>query len=115
MGYGEEIYYVLSELMGDYAYGLALALAAFIVVLYMLDADEWNGRIGSVFLDLSILATVAGFVTLVLCIADEFPYGMVRKIFLMPSSVSIFLVRRFSDFSTQSIIVFPLGLSFRLV
>ncbi|KAL7531828.1 hypothetical protein ACHAXR_005796 [Thalassiosira sp. AJA248-18] len=77
MGFGEQIYYSIAIEMGQHAYGLALGLAVIILVLYMLDADEWTSQAGSIFLDLCILAIVCGFVFLVLLIADLFPYGMV--------------------------------------
>eukprot|EP00970_Alexandrium_tamarense_P018467 scaffold13340_cov212-Alexandrium_tamarense.AAC.22 len=77
MGLGENIYYAIADEMGHYAFGLALGLATFIFALYMLDADEWESKVGSIFLDVSILGIVCCFVLLVLFIADQFPYGMV--------------------------------------
>mmetsp|Transcript_7337 Transcript_7337/g.16629 ORF Transcript_7337/g.16629 Transcript_7337/m.16629 type:complete len:862 (-) Transcript_7337:1012-3597(-) len=77
MGFGEQIYYTIAIEMGHYSSAVALGLAIYIFLLYMLDADEWTSRCGSLFLDFSILAIVCGFVLLVLLIADRFPYGMV--------------------------------------
>ena len=77
MGFGEQIYYTVAVEYGHISPVLALALAAFIFVLYMLDADEWKGRCSSIFLDLSKLVIVCGLVMLVLMIADKFPYGMI--------------------------------------
>ena len=77
MGFGEQIYYSIAIEMGHHANVLAFALAVISFVLYMLDADEWVSRAGSIFLDVCILAIVCGSVLLVLMIADRFPYGMV--------------------------------------
>ena len=77
MGLGENLFYALSEKFGDYAYGLAIALAAYIFTLYMLDANDWKSTGGAVFLDISILTIITGLVLLVLLIADKYPYGMV--------------------------------------
>ncbi|KAL7554335.1 hypothetical protein ACHAWF_017776 [Thalassiosira exigua] len=77
MGYGEQIYYAVAGEMGQHAYALALGIATFVFLLYMLDADEWTSRCGAIFLDACILWLVCGVVLLVLMIADRFPYGMV--------------------------------------
>jgi len=77
MGLGEQLFYTLSERFGDYAYGLALALAGYAFILYMLDANEWDSKLGSLVLDFSVISVVTGIVLLVLLIADMYPYGMV--------------------------------------
>ena len=77
MGFGEQVYYAIADEFGEYANTLTYGLAIFIFVLYMLDADQWNSVFGTVLLDLSVLAVVAGFVLLVLLLAYQFPYGMV--------------------------------------
>ncbi len=77
MGMGENIYYVISNKFGEYAYGLALGLFVFVLGLYMFDAECWEGKVALVFLDLCTMIIVLGVVLLVLCIADQFPYGMV--------------------------------------
>lgn len=77
MGFGENIYYVISDKFGNYAYSLALGLLASVLGLYMFDAECWSGKLALVFLDVCIMAIVLGVVLLTLCIADRFPYGMV--------------------------------------
>lgn len=77
MGLGEQLFYTLSERFGDYAYGLALALSGYAFTLYMLDANEWDSKLGSLVLDFSVISVVTGIVLLVLLIADMYPYGMV--------------------------------------
>ncbi|KAL9188273.1 hypothetical protein ACHAXT_006651 [Thalassiosira profunda] len=77
MGAGEQIYYRIAIELGEHASALAAGLAAYIVALYMLDADQWASRCGSIARDLSILAVIVGTVILVLMIADRYPYGMI--------------------------------------
>ena len=77
MGFGENIYYVISDKFGNYAYSLALGLLASVLGLYMFDAECWSGKLALVYLDVCIMAIVLGVVLLTLCIADRFPYGMV--------------------------------------
>ena len=77
MGFGEQVYYAIADEFGKYATTLATGLIIFIVLLYMLDADEWNSVAGALLLDISVLAVVAGFVLLVLLLAYQFPYGMI--------------------------------------
>lgn len=77
MGFGEQVYYAIADEFGEYASTLAVGLLVFIFVLYMLDADKWDSVIGTLLLDLSALAIVAGFVLLILLLAYQFPYGMV--------------------------------------
>jgi len=76
MGFGEELYYTISIELGHYSSTVAVILTVFIFTLYMIDADEWTSRCGSMFLDISIVLIVCGLVMLVLLIADRFPYGM---------------------------------------
>mmetsp|Transcript_26650 Transcript_26650/g.38076 ORF Transcript_26650/g.38076 Transcript_26650/m.38076 type:complete len:1055 (-) Transcript_26650:72-3236(-) len=77
MGLGEHIYYAISDRFGEYSYSLALALLASMLGLYMFDAECWSGKLALIFLDLSTMIIVLGVVLLTLCIADQFPYGMV--------------------------------------
>ncbi|KAL7433449.1 hypothetical protein ACHAXM_003585, partial [Skeletonema potamos] len=81
MGLGENIYYVISDKFGDYAYGLALGLFIFGLGLYLFDAECWGegegGSIIGIVLDICTMIIMLGVVLLVLCIADQFPYGMV--------------------------------------
>ena len=77
MGFGEQIYHTIATELGHLSSGLALALFALAFALYMLDANEWTSRCGSVFLDICILAIVCGVVLLVLLITEDYPYGMV--------------------------------------
>eukprot|EP00804_Cyclotella_cryptica_P010313 CCRYP_012242-RA/>CCRYP_012242-RA protein AED:0.10 eAED:0.10 QI:0/0.84/0.75/1/0.73/0.55/20/4684/1413 len=77
MGFGEQVYYAIADEFGEYAFGLGVGLLIFIFILYMLDADQWNSVVGTLVLDMSVLAVVAGFVLLVLLMAYQFPYGMV--------------------------------------
>eukprot|EP00574_Skeletonema_japonicum_P004095 CAMPEP_0201726112 /NCGR_PEP_ID=MMETSP0593-20130828/9275_1 /ASSEMBLY_ACC=CAM_ASM_000672 /TAXON_ID=267983 /ORGANISM="Skeletonema japonicum, Strain CCMP2506" /LENGTH=1129 /DNA_ID=CAMNT_0048217581 /DNA_START=41 /DNA_END=3430 /DNA_ORIENTATION=+ len=77
MGLGEHIYYAISDRFGDYAYSLALGLLASMLGLYMFDAECWSGKLALIFLDLCTMVIVLGVVLLTLCIADQFPYGMV--------------------------------------
>jgi hypothetical protein len=76
MGLGENIYYVISHKFGEYAYGLALGLFLFVLILYMFDAECWTGKMALLILDLCKVVIVLCVVLLVLCIADRFPYGM---------------------------------------
>lgn len=77
MGFGEHIYYAISDSFGDYAYSLALGLLVSMLILYMFDAECWNGKLALIFLDICTMMIVLGVVLLTLCIADQFPYGMV--------------------------------------
>ena len=77
MGLGENIYYVISDRFGDYAYGIAVGIVLSVLGLYMLDAECWKGKFALAFLDICTMIIVLGVVLLVLCIADDFPYGMV--------------------------------------
>lgn len=77
MGLGEDIYFVISDKFGEHAYILALGLFGFVVGLYMLDAECWSGKLAKGVLKVCIMVIVLGVVLLTLCIADQFPYGMV--------------------------------------
>lgn len=77
MGFGEDIYYKLAYELGDNAPLLASILTVSLFALYMLDADEWTSRCGSIFLKLCALVIACGVVLLALFVADDFPYAMV--------------------------------------
>ena len=91
MGFGEQIYYSIAIEMGHHANVLAFALAVISFVLYMLDADEWVSRAGSIFLDVCILAIVCGSVLLVLMIADRFPTTTIITITKVPEQCQLHL------------------------
>jgi hypothetical protein len=67
---GENIYYVISDQFGEYAYTLAIGLFVLILGLYMFDAECWgseeggNNKVAVLFLDLF------GFVLLCICERD---------------------------------------------
>lgn len=80
MGMGENIYYVISDQFGEYAYTLAIGLFVLVLGLYMFDAECWGedgNKVAVLFLDFLTMIIVLGVVLLVLTIADKFPYGMV--------------------------------------
>ena len=55
MGMGENIYYIISDQFGEYAYILAIGLFVVILGLYMFDAECWGeegNKVAVLFLDL---------------------------------------------------------------
>ena len=77
MGFGGQVYYAIADQFGEYASTLAIMVVSYIFVLYMLDADQWNSTLGTLVLDVSVLAIVAGLILLVLLLAYQYPYGMI--------------------------------------
>jgi hypothetical protein len=78
MGFGESLYYALSNRFGGYANVFAGILAISGFFFYIFDIEEWNNTaIGNTFRFMSVSAIFFLFVTTVMLTSNEHPYRLI--------------------------------------